>query len=32
MPYIGYLLTADEVKADPSKVNAIANLTEPTNV
>ena len=32
MPYIGYLLTAEEVKADPSKVKAIVNLTKPTDV
>ena len=32
MPYIGHLLTADGVKADPSKVEAIANLAKPTDV
>ena len=32
MPYIGHLLTVDGVKADPSKVAAIANLAKPTNV
>ena len=32
MPYIGHLLTSDRVKADPSKVEAIANLTKPTDV
>ena len=31
-PYIGHLLTSDGVKADPSKVEAIANLTKPTDV
>lgn len=30
MPYIGHLLTSDGVKADPSKVEAIANLAKPT--
>ena len=32
MPYIGHLLTAHGVKADPSKVDAITNLTKPTYV
>ena len=32
MPYIGHLLTAHGVKADPSKVDAITNLTKPTDV
>lgn len=32
MPYIGHLLTSDGVKADPSKVEAISNLTKPTDV
>ena len=32
MPYIGHLLTADGVKADPSKVEAIANLAKPTDI
>ena len=32
MPYIGHLLTAHGVKADPSKVDAIANLTKPIDV
>ena len=32
MPCIGHLLTSDGVKADPSKVEAIANLTKPTDV
>ena len=32
MPYIGHLLTAHGGKADPSKVDAIANLTKPIDV
>ena len=32
MPYIGHLLTAHGVKADPSKVDTINNLTKPTDV
>ena len=32
MPYIGHLLTAHGVKADPSKVDAIANLIKPIDV
>ena len=32
MPYVGHLLTSDGVKADASKVEAIANLTKPTDV
>lgn len=32
MPYIGHLLTSDRVKADPSKVEAISNLTKPPDV
>ena len=32
MPYISHLLTAHRVKADPSKVDAITNLTKPTDV
>ena len=32
MPYISHLLTSDGVKADPSKVEAIANLTKPTDI
>ena len=32
MPYIGHLLTADGVKADPSKVDAIINMPKPTDV
>ena len=32
MPYIVHLLTAHGVKADPSKINAITNLTKPTDV
>ena len=32
MPYISHLVTSDRVKADPSKVEAIANLTKPTDV
>ena len=32
MPYIGHLLTSDGVKVDPSKVEAIANQTKPTDV
>ena len=32
MPYIIYLPTSDGVKADPSKVEVIANLAKPTDV
>ena len=32
MPYISHLLTAHGVKADSSKVDAIANLTKPIDV
>jgi hypothetical protein len=32
MPYIGHLLTAQGVRADPSKVEAILQMTKPQNV
>ena len=32
MPYIGHPLTSNRVKADPSKVEAIANRAKPTDV
>ena len=32
MPYIGHLLTADGVMADPSKVDAIVNMPKPADV
>ena len=32
MPYIGHLLTADGVMADPSKVDAIVNMPRPADV
>jgi len=32
VPYIGHLPTSDGVKADPSKVEVIANLAKPTGV
>lgn len=32
MEYIGYLLTADGVRVDPSKVKAILQMTQPYKV
>ena len=32
MPYIGHLLTSNGVKADPTKIDVIQNLTKPTDV
>ena len=32
MPYIGHLLTAQGVRADPSKVEAILQMTKPQDV
>ena len=32
MPYIGHLLTSEGVKADPSKVEAILQMTKPEDV
>ena len=32
MPYIGHLLTSEEVRADPSKVEAILQMTKPEDV
>ena len=30
--YMGHLLTADQLKADPEKVQALVNMPKPTNI
>lgn len=32
MAYIGHLLTSNGIRADPTKVEAISNLPQPSNV